>query len=129
MELRERYERAFEAPRAWASEGLMLLASTYAAISPWVVGFHGASGDLAVSDLIVGLVLVMLTLGVAASNQHLYGLTWVSTLIGIWLIITPWVVHGTDRTAGLIVSNVVTGACIVLIGAAMTGVTLRGAHG
>lgn len=126
--LRERYERAFETPQAWTSEGLLLMAATYAAISPWVVGFHGSSGGLAVSNLIVGLALVTLTLGFAASNVHLHGLTWVAPLMGVWLIITPWVVRNTDRTVGLIVSNVVVGACIVLIGATMTGVSMRRPH-
>lgn len=125
--MRERYERAFETPQAWASEGMMLMAALYAAISPWVVGFHSASGELAVSDLIVGLGLAVLTLGFAASNL-LHGLTWVAPLVGVWLIITPWVVQGTDRTAGLIVSNIIVGGCIVLIGTAMTAVSMRGAH-
>lgn len=128
VEMRERYERAFESPQAWVSEGLMLMAATYAAISPWVVGFHSTSGGLAISNLIVGLALALLTLGFAASNVHLHGLTWVSPLMGIWLIITPWVVQGTNDTAGVIASNVAVGACIVLIGAAMTGVSLRGAR-
>lgn len=123
--MRQRYEQAFETPQAWVSEGLLLMAAIYAAISPWVVGFHSRSAGLAVSDLIIGLALATLTLAVAASNLHLHGLTWVAPLLGIWLIITPWVVRGTDRTAGLLVSNVVVGACIVLIGAAMTGVSLR----
>lgn len=123
--LRERYEQAFETPQAWTSEGLMLLAASYAAISPWVVGFHVGSAGLAVSDLIIGLALAMLTLGFAASNVHLHGLTWVAPLMGVWLIITPWIVRGTDRTVGLIVSNVVVGACIVVIGALMTTVSMR----
>lgn len=126
--LRERYERAFESRRAWASEGLMLMAATYAAISPWVVGFHAASAGLAVSDLVVGLALAVLTVGFAATSVHLHGMTWVTPLMGVWLIISPWVVRGTNHTAGLIVSNVIVGGCIVVIGAAMTGVSIRGAR-
>jgi hypothetical protein len=128
LAMRERYEQAFETPQAWASEGLLLMAALYAAISPWVVGFQDAAGGLAVSDLIVGLGLAVLTLGFATSNLHMHGLTWVAPLVGVWLIVTPWVVQGTDRSAGLIVSNVIVGACIVLIGAAMTGVSVRGAR-
>lgn len=123
--LRQRYERAFETPQAWTSEGLMLLAASYAAISPWVVGFHTRSTGLAVSDLVVGLVLATLTLGFAASQVHLHGLTWVAPLLGVWLIITPWVVRGTERTTGLIISNVIAGACIVVIGVVMTTVSMR----
>lgn len=124
MAMRQRYEQAFETPQAWVSEGLLLMTATYAAISPWVVGFHSRSIGLAVNDLIVGLALATLTLGIAASNLHLHGLTWVAPVLGVWLIITPWVVRGTDRSVGLIVSNVIVGACVVLIGAAMTGVSM-----
>ena len=122
--LRERYDRAFESFPAWASEGLMFMAGTYAAISPWVVGFHGRSAGLAVSNLIVGLAVAMLTMGFAGSNLHMHGLTWVTPLLGVWLIITPWVVQDTNRTTGLIVSNVIVGACVVLIGAVMTAVAM-----
>jgi hypothetical protein len=128
VEMRERYERAFDTPTAWASEGLMLMAAAYAAISPWVVGFHDSSDELAASNLIIGLALAVMTLGFAASNLHLHGMTWVAPLIGVWLIVSPWAVQGTDHTAGVIVSNVVVGGCIVLIGTAMTAVSARGAH-
>lgn len=124
--LRERYERAFETPQAWALEGLMLMAAAYAAISPWVLGFNDSSNELAASNLIVGLALVVMSFGFAASNVHLHGLTWVAPLIGVWLVITPWVVQGTDHTAGVIVNNVIVGGCIALIGAAMTAVSMRG---
>jgi hypothetical protein len=123
--LRARYERAFETPTAWASEGLMLMAAAYAAISPWVVGFNDSSNELAASNLIIGLALAVMTLGFAASNLHLHGITWVTPLIGVWLIVSPWAVQGTDHTAGVIVSNVIVGGCVVLIGAAMTGVSMR----
>jgi SPW repeat len=126
--MRERYERAFETPQAWASEGLMLLAATYAAISRWVVGFHDSSDELAVSNLIVGLALSVMTLGFAASNLHLHGMTWVAPLVGVWLVVSPWAVQGTDHTGGVIVNNVVVGGCIVLIGATMTAVSMRGAR-
>jgi SPW repeat len=127
-EMRMRYERAFDTPTAWASEGLMLMAAAYAAISPWVVGFHASSDGLAVSNLVIGLALAVMTLGFAASNLHLHGMTWVAPLIGVWLIVSPWAVQGTDDTAGVIVSNVIVGGCIVLIGAAMTAVSRRGEH-
>jgi SPW repeat len=52
--LRERHEQAFETPQAWASAGLLLIAATYAAVSPWVVGFRTRSGGLAVSDCRAG---------------------------------------------------------------------------
>ena len=123
--LRERWERAFETPQAWASEGLLLLGALYAAISPWVVNFHARSSGLAVSNLVVGVTLAVMTMGFAATNVRMHGMTWVAPLIGVWLIITPWVVRDTHRSIGLILSNVIVGACIVLIGATMTALTMR----
>lgn len=124
MALRERYERAFETPLAWTVEGLIFMGALYAAISPWIVGFHDVSARLSISNLVVGLVLAAMTIGFAASDAHMHGLTWVTPLMGVWLIITPWIVRGTDLGAGLILSNVITGGCIVLLGAAMTAVSV-----
>ncbi len=54
--------------------------------------------------------------------QEVAGLIWVTPLGGVWLIITPWIVRGTDLMAGL--SNVIVGGCDVLLGAAMTAVSI-----
>jgi hypothetical protein len=113
--LRERYDRAGATPFAQAVQGLMFLAGGYAAISAWVVGFRGSSPALSVSNLITGIGLMVLAVGFATSYGRLHGLSWVSPLLGVWLIITPWVVQNTDRTTGLIVSNVVTGACVTVL--------------
>jgi hypothetical protein len=125
--MQERYARSFETPRAWASEGLLLLAALYAAISPWIVGFHSTSRGLAVSDLIVGISLAVIAFGFAEAALHMHGMAWVTPLLGVWLIISPWIVQGTTTTAGLVCSNVIGGACVFLFGATMAGMARRGA--
>ena len=125
MALRERYDGLGATPEAQGFEGLIFLASGYAAISAWVVGFNSASSQLAVNNLIVGAALMLLTFGFAASYGRTHGLAWVAPLVGVWLIISPWAVQGTDRTTGLIVSNVVVGACVALFGLAMMALPQR----
>ncbi len=116
VELRERYDRIAETPQAWIAEGLTFLAGTYAAISAWVIGFFRTSPSLGVTNVVVGLSVMILAVGFAAAYERTHGMTWVAPLLGVWLIVAPWVVQGTDRTTSTLLSNIIVGACIVLIG-------------
>lgn len=122
--LRERYEQAAETPLAWLVEGLTLLGGTYAAISSWVIGFNHRSPALTANNLIVGIAVALLAVVFATNYARAHGLTWVTPLLGAWLIIAPWVVHHVARTTPMIASNVVTGACLAALGLAVTGITL-----
>jgi hypothetical protein len=119
-DLRERYERAAETPQAWVVEGLTFLAGMYAAISSWVVGFNDGAPALAVSNLVVGIAVAVLAIGFAAFYAHTHGLSWVIPIVGIWLAVAPWVVEGIDRTNSMVLSNVIVGVCIALLGLAVT---------
>ena len=115
LALRARYERAAESMTAQGTFGFTLLTAVYAALSPWIVGFHGA-GALAVNDLIVGLVCAVLAYGFASSLDRTHGMTWTMPLFGVWFIVSPWVVHGVSTTTGMIWSNVVAGAVLAVLG-------------
>ncbi|MFB9630954.1 SPW repeat protein [Nonomuraea helvata] len=115
MELRAKYELAAEAPTLRAVTGLTFLAGLYLAISPWVVGFNGFT-TLAANNLIVGIAVAMLALGLASASERTHGIAWITPLIGVWTIISPWVVSGNVATTGTIWSNVVTGVITLLLG-------------
>jgi apolipoprotein N-acyltransferase len=123
MALRERYERAAETPQASAIEGLTFMAGTYAAISAWVVGFDGSSPRLAASNLIVGIAVALLAFGYATFYGRTHVLAWVAPMLGAWLIVAPWVVlrGSVDRPTEMVWSNVIVGACVVLLGLSITG--------
>jgi len=121
--LRARYDRAAETPQARMLEGLTFLAGLYTAISPWVIGFNHFT-DVAVSNLIVGAAMVMLAAGFASAYGRTHNLAWVTPLIGVWVVITPWIVLGSPVPLSTILSNVITGGVIVLLGA---GVAALGA--
>src|SRR5271168_4890702 len=107
LALRERYERAAESMTAQGTFGLTLLTAVYAAVSPWIVGFTGTRA-LVVNDFIVGLVCVALDCS--------HGMTWTLPVFGVWLIVSPWILHGVSPHGGMIWSNVIAGAVLTLLG-------------
>ncbi|MEV0104866.1 SPW repeat protein [Nocardia sp. NPDC050799] len=115
VELREKYERAAEAPGAQAVTGLLFLTGLYIAISPWVVGFNGLT-TLTVNNLVCGIALAMLALGFASVYGRTHGIVWAAPLIGLWMILAPWIVSGNVDTTSTIWNNVVTGALALLLG-------------
>lgn len=122
VEMRAKYERAASSTTAQVTDGLTLLAGLYLAISPWVVGFHGLS-RLTVSNLVTGLALAALALGFATAYGRTHGLSWIAPVIGIWTIVSPWVVGSAGR--GTIWNNVITGIVILLLGAGAVAVGAR----
>jgi hypothetical protein len=124
-EMRERLERTASSGSAIAIEGLILLAGVYAAISPWVVHFSAAERNLTVSNLIVGITLGLIGLCLTMAPERMLRLAWVVAPLGVWLLISPWVVtaaHGAS--AGIIWNNCVLGAVTLLLGLAAMGLTI-----
>ncbi|WP_043263105.1 SPW repeat protein [Streptomyces sp. CT34] len=128
-EMRERYARLVSGRQAAALDGIVLLTGMYAAISPWVVHFHATSPELTVNNLVIGLVLAVIGLGLIRAPERMYQLTWTCAVIGVWLVISPWVVTaGHSASAGLIWNNVWIGAVTLALGLAGTRMAM-GAEG
>jgi hypothetical protein len=125
-EMRERYARVEAGRGELAVDGLMVLAGLYCAISPWVVHFSGARPDLMVNNLILGLAVALIGLGMSRAPGRMRGMSLAAAGIGVWLIISPWVVTRFPD-AGMIWSNVVIGAVICLSALAVALTARRGA--
>jgi len=128
-EMRARFDRVLEGPRATAVDGLAVLTGLYAAISPWVVHFNSSNNFLAVNNLIIGLAIAGLGIAMAARPARLLQLGWVLSALGIWLVVSPWVVsvaHHAPR--GLIWNNAFVGGVAILLGLAAMGVLASGRH-
>ncbi len=122
--MRMPYERAAESRVAQITEGLALLAGVYLAISPWVVGFTALT-TITVNNLVTGIAVALLALGFASAFGRTHGLTWVLPLVGIWTIISPWVVSGEVNTVAVVTNNVIIGAVILLLGLATMAFGMR----
>lgn len=122
-EMRARFARVLEGPRATAIDGLAVLTGLYAAISPWVVHFEGTNTVMAVNNLIIGLAIAGLGVGMAARPMRLLQLGWVLSVLGAWLIVSPWIVSiGHHAPRALIWNNAFTGGMAVILGLAALGV-------
>ncbi|MFF4212057.1 SPW repeat protein [Streptomyces sp. NPDC001796] len=123
-EMRERLERTAASGGAIALEGMILLAGVYAAISPWVVHFSGTP-FITVNNLIVGLAVGLIGLCMTLVPERMLRLAWVVAPLGVWLIISPWVVTATHSArAGIIANNVAVGAVTAALGLAAMGLTI-----
>ena len=117
--LRMASEDAATRPTGQATETLSLLAGLYLAVSPWIVGFHATAPALTANNLITGLVLVALALGVVPAYERTHSLGLAAAVLGVWTMIAQWVIQSTATNAGIIANNVVIGA-IVFVCAMMT---------
>jgi hypothetical protein len=125
VELRARYERTAETPQARVMEGITFLAGVYIAISPWVVTFNDHT-PIAVNDLIIGVALAVLALGLTSAYSHTHNLAWVTPILGAWTIVAPWVILSSSGPDGIWISNVAAGAVALVAGLGMTSLEAMG---
>lgn len=117
VELRDRLDRVSETPQARTVEGLAMLAGLYAAVSPWIIGFNVGNTSLTVSNLVVGLAATLLALDLGSAYSRAHGLSWVLPILGVWIIVAQWIMAGTSVDAAIMVSNIIAGGVIVVLGA------------
>lgn len=104
-EMEERYSRIASGRQAIAVDGLILLTGLYTAISPWVVHFGFRNRDLSINNLIIGLALAVIGVGLASVPDRMHRLGWIAVPLGIWLIISPWVVPSNHSSPSSIIWN------------------------
>jgi hypothetical protein len=111
----EQAERAATTPQAQAIEALALLTGLYLAVSPWIVGFNGFT-TLAVNNLIVGIgYALLMSGGFGRAYERTHSMAWAACALGVWTIISQWVVAGNVDTTKTVVNNVIVGALAVLL--------------
>src|SRR3954471_21438578 len=117
-EMQARYERASASGPAVITDGLVLLAGLWLAISPWVLHFTATAPDVAMSNLILGIAVAVVALGLTLMPQRMVRLSWATALIGAWVVVSQWVIQQSDTTAGIWINNVLTGGITLLLGVA-----------
>ena len=123
-EMRARYERVLGGRDVAFVDGPVFLLGLYCAVSPWILHYTTSQPPLVTHNLIVGIAIGLLALGFTAAPSRMYGLSGAMCALGIWMIISPWVV-GTNPDAGVIWNNVVIGALTVILGTACAATALR----
>lgn len=128
MHLRhEMAERATSTAQGQAVGTLAFATGIYLAASPWITGFNGLS-TLAVTNLIVGIAYALaMSGGFGRAYERTHSMAWGACLLGVWTIISPWVVAGAVSTTKTIVNNVITGV-VALVLALAASATARAAE-
>ncbi|MGK5629898.1 SPW repeat protein [Streptomyces sp. URMC 123] len=124
-EMRDRFTRMVNGKDVVLVDGPVLLAGLYCAVSPWVVHFSGARPDLAMNNLVLGIAIALLGLGLTMAPDRMYGLCHALSAIGVWMIVSPWVAT-RHPDAGMIWNNIVIGAITVALGLVAAGMAAQG---
>ncbi|MFE7545097.1 SPW repeat protein [Streptomyces platensis] len=115
-EMQARYDRVLGGRDVVLVDGPVLLVGLYCAVSPWILHFAGAQSALMVHNLILGVAIALMAVGFTVAPDRMYGLSGAMCAIGVWMIISPWIV-GSSPDAGVIWNNIVIGALTFLLGA------------
>ncbi len=100
---------SMEIQEAWAWEDWVdMVLGAWLAISPWILGFTD-SDPATRNALIVGVAVAVLS----GSTFLIYHVIeeWVDVVLGIWLIVSPWVL-GASGHPGVVVDFVIVGALV-----------------
>jgi hypothetical protein len=129
LEMRERYERMSASPPTVITDGLLLLAGLWLAISPIVVHFRDVAPNVAQSNVIVGLAVAAVGLSLSIAPRSMVRLSGATALIGAWVVVSPWVIQQSTVQLGIILTNAITGGVILLLGLAGAGLTMTVGRG
>jgi hypothetical protein len=125
MEMRQRFAQVVEGNRASMLDGLVVLLGLYTAVSPYAVNFRATNPNVTANNLVIGLTMAAFGFGLALQPARLYRLGWIAVPVGVWMIISPWVVTvGHSAPRDIIWNNICIGAVAVLLGLAMQGMTM-----
>ncbi|MCU7730303.1 SPW repeat protein [Actinoplanes sp. KI2] len=128
LEMRERYERVSASGPAVITDGVVLLAGLWLAISPWVIHFNTTAPDVMRNNLILGIAVGVIALGLTLAPIRMVRLSWATAVIGAWVVISQWVILQGGATAGLVINNVITGGVIALVGIAAAMILSAGSR-
>ncbi len=96
---------------------LVVIAGIWTIISPFILGFSSAATPL-YNNVIVGIVLVVL--GAWAALSHAVTtertLDWINVIVGIWLLISPFVLAFSAMTNPMW-NNVIVGIITIILAA------------
>ena len=100
---------SMEIQEAWAWEDWVdMVLGAWLAMSPWILGFTDSDGATR-NALIVGIAIAVLS----GSTFLIYNAIeeWIDAVLGIWLIISPWVL-GASANKAVVADFVIVGALV-----------------
>lgn len=97
------------------ASGLNFLAGIWIIISAWVYGAIYTSGS-AWNSIIVGIIIAVFAAIRFFSPRSAVALSWINALLGIWMIISPWVYGYAGTNAARTWNSVIFGIIVLILG-------------
>src|ERR1051325_464116 len=97
------------------ASGLDVLAGIWLLISPFVLLFHNIH-SAAWNNVILGIVIGVLALYRFVKPAEGVGVSWLNVILGIWVLISPWVLRFSGYHTAT-VNNVVMGIIVIILAA------------
>ncbi|MGX1567328.1 SPW repeat protein [Streptomyces sp. NPDC055506] len=123
-EMRDRYARMLGGRDVALVDGPVFLLGLYCAASPWIVHYTTSQPPLVTHNLIMGIAIGLLALGFTRAPERMYGLSWAMCALGVWMIISPWIV-GESPDAGVVWNNIIIGTLAVILGLVCAGTAAK----
>lgn len=97
------------------ASGLNFLAGIWIIISAWVYGAIYTSGS-AWNSIIIGIVIAVFAAIRFFSPRSAVGRSWINALLGIWMIISPWVYGYVNTNEARMWNSVIFGIIVLILG-------------
>lgn len=96
------------------ASGLNFLVGIWFILSPWVYGARAGAGGVW-NSIIVGIIIAVFAAIRFFSPRSAPGLSWINALLGIWMVISPWVYGYTTNTARMW-NSIIFGIIAIILG-------------
>jgi hypothetical protein len=117
----DRHDRA-----AQATSGVNAVLGLWLLIAPWVLDYQDRT-EVVVSHVVAGLLLLTLGAFRLGKPRTSPWLSWFNALLGLWLVITPFVVRPSASSTGSASWNsILIGAVVAVVAVAAAVSTHRG---
>ena len=95
------------------ASGLNVLAGLWLIISPWVL--HDQTQQAYTNNVILGIVIAVLAAIRAGGAYRATWLSWINLLLGLWVIISPWVLQFPASQTQAFWNNVIVGVIVAIL--------------
>jgi hypothetical protein len=95
------------------ASGLNIIAGIWTIISPWVYGFFNGTGSVW-NNVIVGIVIAIFAAIRFFGAASAVWLSWINALLGIWLILSPWI-YGYTTNTGRMWNSIIVGIIVLVL--------------
>lgn len=90
---------------AQATSFMNVLAGIWLVIAPWILGYTDVGAALW-NDVAVGTAVIVLAGIRAASPTRFIPISWANVLLGLWLVLAPFVLQYGELTASSVIGSV-----------------------